>query len=44
LLMEHGYDQGDRCVKLLSALGYAAVTDFHDLAGWPRACAGVWRG
>jgi len=44
LLMEHGYDQGDRCVKLLSALGYAAVTDFHDLAGWSRACAGVWRG
>ena len=44
LLMEHGYDQGDRCVKLLSALGYAVVTDFHDLAGWPRACAGVWRG
>jgi release factor glutamine methyltransferase len=44
LLMEHGYDQGDRCVKLLSTLGYAAVTDFHDLAGWPRACAGVWRG
>ncbi len=44
LLMEHGYDQGDRCVELLGALGYAAVTDFHDLAGWPRACAGVWRG
>ena len=42
LLMEHGYDQGDRCVKLLSALGYAAVTDFHDLAGWPRVCAGRW--
>jgi len=44
LLMEHGYDQGDRCIELLSALGYAEVTDFHDLAGWPRACAGVWRG
>jgi len=44
LLMEHGYDQGDRCVNLLGALGYAAVADFHDLAGWPRACAGVWRG
>ena len=44
LLMEHGYDQGDRCVELLSALGYAEVTDFHDLAGWPRACVGVWRG
>jgi len=44
LLVEHGYDQGDRCVELLGALGYAEVADFHDLAGWPRACAGVWRG
>jgi release factor glutamine methyltransferase len=44
LLMEHGYDQGDRCVELFSALGYTDVADFHDLAGQPRACAGVWRG
>jgi len=44
LLMEHGYDQGDRCVELLVALGYAGVADFNDLAGLPRACAGVWRG
>ncbi len=44
LLVEHGYDQGDRCVELLRAQGYAEVADFHDLAGWPRACAGVWRG
>ncbi len=44
LLMEHGYDQRDRCVELLSALGYAEVADFNDLAGLPRACAGVWRG
>jgi release factor glutamine methyltransferase len=44
LLVEHGYDQGDRCVELLRALGYAEVADSHDLAGWPRACAGVWRG
>jgi len=44
LLMEHGYDQGDRCVELLGALGYAEVADFNDLAGLPRACAGVWRG
>ena len=44
LLMEHGYDQGDRCVKLLGSLGYAGVADFHDLAGQPRACAGTWRG
>jgi release factor glutamine methyltransferase len=44
LLLEHGYDQGDRCVELLSSLGYAEVADFHDLAGWPRTCAGIWRG
>jgi release factor glutamine methyltransferase len=44
LLMEHGYDQGDRCVALLRALGYTEVTDSRDLSGWPRVCAGVWRG
>ena len=44
LLLEHGYDQGDRCVELLGALGYTQVADFNDLAGLPRACAGVWRG
>ena len=44
LLMEHGYDQGDRCVELLGALGYTEVADFNDLAGLPRVCAGVWRG
>jgi len=44
LLMEHGYDQGDRCVELLRAQGYAEVADFHDLAGWPRVCAGAWCG
>ena len=44
LLVEHGYDQGDRCVELFRALGYAEVADFRDLAGWSRACLGVWRG
>ncbi len=44
LLLEHGYDQGDRCVELLRELRYADVADFPDLAGWPRACVGVWRG
>jgi len=44
LLVEHGYDQGDRCVELLRALGYTRVTDSHDLAGWSRVSAGVWRG
>jgi len=40
LLLEHGFDQGDRCVELLRALGYADVEDFEDLAGIPRVCAG----
>jgi len=44
LLLEHGYDQGDRCVELLLELGYAGVEDFKDLAGLPRACVGRWRG
>ena len=44
LLMEHGYDQRDRCVELLKVQGYAEVADFRDLAGWPRVCAGVWCG
>ena len=42
LLLEHGYDQKDRCVELLLELGYADVGDFRDLAGWPRVCAGRW--
>ena len=44
LLLEHGYDQGDRCVELLRGLRYADVADFRDLAGLSRACVGVWRG
>jgi release factor glutamine methyltransferase len=42
LLLEHAYDQKDRCVELLLELGYADVGDFQDLAGWPRVCAGRW--
>jgi release factor glutamine methyltransferase len=44
LLVEHGYDQRDRCVELLRELGYAEVEDFDDLAKNPRVCAGLWRG
>lgn len=36
LLMEHGYDQGEVCVRLLSRLGYAEVCDHLDLAGVGR--------
>jgi release factor glutamine methyltransferase len=44
LLLEHGYDQGERCVALLRDLGYREVSDFPDLAGLPRVCAAVWCG
>ena len=44
MLLEHGYDQGDRCVELLRALGYCDVADFSDLAGLSRVCVGRWRG
>jgi release factor glutamine methyltransferase len=44
LILEHGYDQKDRCVELLRELNYADVGDFQDLAGRPRACAGRSRG
>jgi release factor glutamine methyltransferase len=44
LLLEHGYDQAERCVALLRELGYTAVADFPDLAGLPRVCSAAWRG
>jgi release factor glutamine methyltransferase len=44
LFLEHGYDQGERCVGLLRDLGYADVQDFPDLAGLPRVSAATWRG
>ena len=42
LLLEHGYDQRDRCIELFRELGYADVEDFEDLARVPRVCAGRW--
>lgn len=44
LLLEHGYDQGDRCVALLRELGYAEIGDHRDIAGWGRVCACTWLG
>ncbi len=44
LLVEHGYDQRDRCVELFRKLGYTDVEDYDDLAGLARLCAGRWRG
>jgi release factor glutamine methyltransferase len=36
LLMEHGYDQGEVCIRLLERLGYCEVQDHKDLAGIGR--------
>jgi release factor glutamine methyltransferase len=44
LLLEHGHEQGERCVALLRELGYADVADTRDLADLRRVCSGVWRG
>jgi release factor glutamine methyltransferase len=38
LVLEHGYDQGPACVRLLLELGYTAVVDTRDLSGLPRVC------
>jgi release factor glutamine methyltransferase len=44
LLLEHGYDQAERCAALLRELGYAEVAGHRDLAGLPRVASCVWRG
>ena len=44
LILEHGYDQRNRCLNLLRDLGYADAEDFDDLAGIPRVCAARWGG
>jgi release factor glutamine methyltransferase len=36
LLLEHGYDQGNKLLDLLRASGYDNATDYADLAGQPR--------
>jgi len=36
LLLEHGYDQAQACMRLLDHLGYTSVSDHRDLAGNPR--------
>jgi release factor glutamine methyltransferase len=43
LLLEHGYEQGERCVALLRELDYVEVADHRDLAGLSRVCTAVWR-
>lgn len=40
LLLEHGHDQGGKCVALLQRLGYREVKDHCDLAGVARLVQG----
>lgn len=42
LLLEHGYDQGDRVPALLRGRGYAEVFMTRDLAGHARVSGGRW--
>lgn len=40
LVLEHGYDQGDKTINILSQHGLKVIGDFKDLAGLPRCCIG----
>ena len=40
LLLEHGYDQGDACTKLLRCHAYVELADCNDLAGIGRVSLG----
>jgi release factor glutamine methyltransferase len=41
LLLEHGYEQGAACARLLAAAGLAQVQTWRDLAGLERVSGGV---
>ena len=41
LLLEHGYDQGAPCRRLLSEAGFGDVVTWRDLAGQERVSGGV---
>lgn len=40
LLVEHGYNQGDRVARLFEQQGYIQITTHRDLAGLPRITVG----
>ncbi len=40
LLVEHGYNQGERVAQLFEQHNYIQITTHHDLAGLPRITAG----
>jgi release factor glutamine methyltransferase len=43
LLVEHGYDQADRCRELLLKAGFESLISVADLAGIPRVAGGQIR-
>lgn len=43
LLLEHGYDQGDKVRAILQQHGYSPVCTMQDLAGHERVSYGQWR-
>jgi len=43
LLMEHGFDQGNKILDLLQATGYDEAIDYTDLSGQPRVAAARYR-
>jgi release factor glutamine methyltransferase len=43
LLLEHGYQQGERVRELLREAGFARVSTRQDLAGLDRISGGCWR-
>ncbi len=42
LLLEHGYDQGERVRQLLGAAGFGGVRTLRDLAGQERVGMAMW--
>jgi release factor glutamine methyltransferase len=40
LLLEHGYDQGERAIHLLEAAGFHRISDHPDSSGHPRVVTG----
>jgi len=42
LLLEHGYDQGDRVRAIMTAAGYCNTETIKDLAGHDRVTRGQW--
>ena len=44
LVLEHGYDQGERMVKTLQKFGYRSVESYRDLQNHPRMVVGCYDG